>query len=210
MLDTTNHATAADSDARPKPTRRRPLVRLLTRPESTAAVGVVVVFAYFALTAGGNGFLTATGTDNYLQVAAQIGLIACAVTLLMIAGEFDLSVGSMVGAGGVAVAYPVVYHHWPLWAALFVGVAVAVLVGLIQGAIVVITGLPSFIVTLAGMFIILGLNIEITNTISQTSEIDGMNEALSHDWLKPLFAGSVHGLSVDVFGGWQSPRSRLG
>jgi simple sugar transport system permease protein len=219
MLETTDHVTAADRAAHTRPTRRRrPLVRLVTRPESTAAVGVVVVFAYFALTAGHRGFLSTTGTDNYLQVAGQIGLIASAVTLLMIAGEFDLSVGSMVGAGGIAVAYPVVYHHWPLWAALLVGCAVALLVGVIQGVIVVATGLPSFIVTLAGMFIIAGLNLEITNKLAQGGEIDGMNAVLAHDWLRPAFAGRVHGLSVDVFwwlgitalATWVMTRARLG
>jgi hypothetical protein len=93
------------------------LTALLLRPELTAFVGVIVVFAFFALTAGNSGFLTFTGTKNYLQVAAEIGILATPVTLLLVAGEFDLSVGTMIAAGGIAVAFPISFLHWPLWGA---------------------------------------------------------------------------------------------
>ena len=58
----------------------------------------------FAVWAGGSGFLSLAGTATYLEVAAQVGIVASAVALLMIAGEFDLSVGSVVGAAGMVVA----------------------------------------------------------------------------------------------------------
>ena len=71
----------------------------------TVTLATGVAFAYFAVTAGASGFLTLIGMGNYLYAAAQIGIIAAPITLLMIAGEFDLSVGSMVGAAEVAIAY---------------------------------------------------------------------------------------------------------
>jgi simple sugar transport system permease protein len=177
---------------------RMRLLRLTARPEASAAVGVVAVFAYFAITAGGNGFLSGSGTENYLAVASQIGIITCAVALLMIAGEFDLSVGAMTGAGGIAVAYPLVFEGWPLWLALLLGVALACLVGFIQGMVVVRTGLPSFIVTLAGLYVVSGLNLEITKSLTGVTQIDGVVGAVEGDFLGPLFTGEVLGLPVEV------------
>ena len=76
--------------------------------------------------------------------------------MLMIGGEFDLSIGSMIGAAGVVIAIPAVQWGWPLWLCILLAFAIACLVGYINGSIVVRTGLPSFIVTLAGLFILRG------------------------------------------------------
>ena len=69
------------------------LGRLLSRPELGAAAGTVLVFVFFAITAGGSGLFSAKGIINFLEVSAQLGILAAPVALLMIAGEFDLSVG---------------------------------------------------------------------------------------------------------------------
>ena len=73
------------------------LRKLLNRPELGAVAGAALVFAFFAVVAGDRGFLTSTGTISYLEVAAQLGILAVPVALVMISGEFDLSVVSMVG-----------------------------------------------------------------------------------------------------------------
>ncbi len=82
--------------------------KLLIRPELGAVAGAILVFAFFAVVAGDRGFLTTTGAISYLEVAAQLGIIVIPVALLMIAGDFDLSVGSMVGAAGILIAL-----RWP-------------------------------------------------------------------------------------------------
>ena len=56
------------------------------------------------------------GVMNWSQVAAYLGLIAVGACLLMIAGEFDLSIGSMIGFAGMMVALPTMYFHWPICA----------------------------------------------------------------------------------------------
>ena len=71
--------------------------RLLVRPEMGALAGSIAVWLFFALVAGQRGFLTLLGTATYLQVAAELGILAVAVALLMIGGEFDLSIGSITG-----------------------------------------------------------------------------------------------------------------
>ena len=58
------------------------------------------------------------GIVTFLEVSAQLGILAVFASLLMIAGEFDLSVGSMIGFAGVAIAIPVTEFGWPIWAAM--------------------------------------------------------------------------------------------
>lgn len=176
------------------------LRRLLARPELTALAGATAVFLFFVLTAGDTGFLTTQGTVNYLEVAAQLGIIAVFVTLLMIAGEFDLSVGSMLGAAGVVVAYPVAELGWPLWAALLLAALAAGVVGLLNGYLVIRTGLPSFIVTLAALFILRGTTIAITRLVTDGStQVGGVDAATDGDPLRALLAGEVVGVPASVF-----------
>ena len=66
-------------------------------------VFVWIVFAILSTVAGGGVFYSLDGTLNYLDVAAQVGIVGTAVALLMIAGEFDLSIGSLVGFAGIVI-----------------------------------------------------------------------------------------------------------
>ena len=181
-------------------TRSHRLRGLVARPELTALAGAIVVFLFFVSTAGDSGFLTGQGTVNYLEVAAQLGIIAVFVTLLMIAGEFDLSVGSMLGAAGVIVAYTATELSWPLWAALLVAVGASGLVGLLNGYLVMRTGLPSFIVTLAALFILRGSTIALTRIFTDGStQVGGVEGATQGDPVRAFLAGEVAGIPVSVF-----------
>ena len=171
--------------------------RLLTRPELGAVAGAILVFVFFAVVAGDRGFLTSTGTISYLEVAAQLGIIVIPVALLMIAGEFDLSVGSMVGAAGMLIAIPTVEFGWPLRAALLLAFAVALLVGFLNGYLVIKTGLPSFIVTLASLFALRGATIGFTRLITGRTQVSGVSAEGS--FLAPLFTGEIAGIPVSVF-----------
>jgi simple sugar transport system permease protein len=173
---------------------------LVGRPELTALAGAIAVFLFFVVTAGDSGFLTSQGTVNYLEVAAQLGIIAVFVTLLMIAGEFDLSVGSMLGAAGVIVAYTATELAWPLWAALLLAIVASGLVGLLNGYLVIRTGLPSFIVTLAALFILRGATIALTRLVTDGStQVGGVDAATQGDPLRGLLAGELFGVPAAVF-----------
>src|SRR5438067_643442 len=84
----------------------------LARPESAALGGVVLVLAFFAVVAGDSGIYNLDGVINWSQVSAYLGILAVGACLLMIGGEFDLSIGSMIGFSGMMVAIPSVYFHW--------------------------------------------------------------------------------------------------
>ena len=167
------------------------LGRLLSRPELGAAAGTVLVFVFFAITAGGSGLFSAKGIINFLEVSAQLGILAAPVALLMIAGEFDLSVGSMIGFAGILIAIPAVFWGWPIWLSLIFCFAVCAGIGALNGLIVVRTGLPSFIVTLGGLFMLRGLTLGITRAVSGRTQISGIHELASGDPLNRIFSGEI-------------------
>jgi simple sugar transport system permease protein len=101
-------AASASTSAAPDERLRSvgPWRRLLGRPESGALSGAVLVFLLFAFAAGGSGMFSAEGIVNWGTVAAFLGVIAVGAALLMVAGEFDLSIGSMIGFAGMMLAIP--------------------------------------------------------------------------------------------------------
>ena len=167
------------------------LKRLMARPELGAVAGTILVFLFFAAVAGNSGLFSAPGIINFLEVSAQLGIIAVAAAMLMIGGEFDLSIGSMIGAAGVIIAIPAVQWGWPLWLCILLAFAIACLVGYINGSIVIRTGLPSFIVTLGGLFILRGATIGFTRWLTGRTQVSGLKKLAEQDWLAPLFAGEV-------------------
>ena len=78
--------------------------KMMIRPELGAICGTILVFVYFFLVARDTGMFGAEGIMNWGTVSAQFMVIAVGACLLMIAGEFDLSVGSMIGFSGIIIA----------------------------------------------------------------------------------------------------------
>jgi simple sugar transport system permease protein len=189
------------------PTARPPAARvrrvgalrsLAGRPELAAVAGCVLVFVFFAAVAGDNGFLSSDGTASYLEVAAQVGIVGVPVALLMISGEFDLSVGSMVGAAGMIIAISTSEFTWPLWAGILLAFAVAVLVGLFNGYIVVKTGLPSFIVTLGMLFALRGATIGLSRVLTDRTQLS-LYPPFMDGFLHDVFAGKVGPFAASIF-----------
>ena len=172
--------------------------RLISRPELGAVTGAILVFLIFAALAGRRGFLTPAGAANYLQVAAEIGILGAAVALLMIAGEFDLSIGSMVGAAGMVVAISVAEFGLPVWLAVVLAFAFALSVGFLNGYLVVRTGLPSFIVTLGTLFILRGVTIGMTRLITRRTQVGGIAPEVAADPTSRIFTGNIAGFEVSI------------
>ncbi|SLN22455.1 Xylose transport system permease protein XylH [Pseudoruegeria aquimaris] len=181
-------STSDDTDERVKDLGWR---RALIRPELGGIVGTIAVFLFFGLTAYDSGMFNAQGILNWSTVSAQFMIIAVGACLLMIAGEFDLSVGSMIGFAGMLIAIFSVTLGWPVWMAILVTFVLAVLIGALNGFIVIRTGLPSFIVTLAFLFILRGFTIYLPQTIERKTIIGGIREAAEGDWLGAVFGGKI-------------------
>src|SRR5689334_21644966 len=82
------------------------LSRLLSRPELGAVAGTLLVLLFFVVATGGSVLYSAKGIITFLDVSSFLGILAAPVSLLMIAGEFDLSVGSMIGFAHILIAIP--------------------------------------------------------------------------------------------------------
>ena len=189
-LDTEN-GSQASSDERLRDVSF--LSRQLNKPELGAISGAVLVFVFFGLTAGGTGMFAPDGILNWSTVSAQLGLIAIGACLLMIAGEFDLSIGSMIGFAGIMIAVPTVYWDWPVWLSIIFAFTGAMSIGFINGYIVVRTGLPSFIVSLAFLFILRGLTIGLSQFFNNRTIIGGVRDIAEeqNDWMAPIFGGKA-------------------
>lgn len=172
-------------------TKVSPFRRAFIRPEMGAVAGAIAVWVFFAIVAGDRGFLTARGTASYLEVAAELGILAIAVSLLMIGGEFDLSIGSMIGAAGMIIALLTVEYGWALGPALLVSLAFALVIGAANGVLVLKTGLPSFIVTLATLFIVRGATIGITRMITGRTQVGGLQDVPGYEQARFLFASDL-------------------
>ncbi|MFL5778830.1 MAG: ABC transporter permease [Chloroflexota bacterium] len=199
-------ASAAAGETAPTPgserLRRVPLLqRLLGRPAAGSIIITIfvwIVFAVIALITGSETFLSVDGTLSYLDVAAQVGIVGTAVALLMIAGEFDLSIGSLVGFSGIMIGIGATEFGWPVWAAILVSIVLTTLLGVANGFIVVRTGLPSFIVTLATLFIIRGLTIVLTAEVTNITFIPIDRAIIAADPIAGLFNWSTGNLKVSV------------
>ena len=114
-------------------------------------IGVFILFSLFV-----PHFFTIRSVSGILSAATLTGTVTIGITLLMIAGEFDLSVGPMMAMGAFLYGLHTIEGGNPLWA-LFLALLVPGLMGALNGFILIRTGIPSFIVTLSTMFIYRGL-----------------------------------------------------
>lgn len=139
--------------------------RLVRRPETGAFLGMVAVFIFFAVL-GGEIFLSPAGYASWLNIAAEVGIVAIPVGLLMIAGELDISVGSVIPASSITVAIVSGLFDLPDGVGIAAGLLVGVLVGLVNGYLVVKTSIPSLIITIGTMFGMMGLTLGFTVLIA--------------------------------------------
>jgi simple sugar transport system permease protein len=165
---------------------------LLARPELGALAGAFLVWIAFALAAGAP-FRSLDGLAAVLNAAAPLGILAVAVALLMIGGEFDLSVGSMIGLAGMAILLLTRHYSWPLWPAILATFVLCIGVGLANGYLVVRTGLPSFLVTLGTLFVLRGLTIAVPRLLTRRTQIGGLDEVAGYDSARAIFASSPIG-----------------
>jgi len=143
---------------------------LLRRPETGSFLGLAAVFVFFA-TFGGSNFASAAGAASWLNVAASLGIVAIPIGLLMIAGELDISIGSMIPAGSVTVAIISGHFQAPILVGICAALALGALVGVINGLLVVRTAVPSFIVTLGTLFAVAGLTLGLCVILTGTTSV---------------------------------------
>ncbi|MEZ5666745.1 MAG: ABC transporter permease [Alphaproteobacteria bacterium] len=189
-----SQATAAAPAAQPAADERiyKPSFasRLLARPELGAVSGAVILIVFFLLAADSRMF-SISGLFNWLEVCAQLGIIAIGACLLMIGGEFDLSIGSMIGFSSAILAMLIVNGGLPSWLAILLAFSLAMGIGFVLGTIVVVSRLPSFIVSLAFLFLLRGLMLVSMRLFHGDTQVEGISHMRDEDFFAWLFGGDL-------------------
>ncbi|WP_144974722.1 sugar ABC transporter permease [Geobacillus sp. C56-T2] len=127
-------------------------------------------------------FVSSRNLSNLFMQMSVISVLAIGMTLIIIAGHIDLSVGSVVGLTGGIAAILQVWHGWGTISVILVAIAAGALIGLWQGWWVAYRGVPAFIVTLGGMLIFRGILIGISNG-ETVAPLDNSFEAIGNSYL---------------------------
>jgi len=192
------------------------LGNLIRRPETGSFIGLVCVFVFFSIF-GGETFLSVSGFASWLNIAAELGIIALPIGLLMIAGHLDLSIGSVIPASSMTVAIVSGHYGFPLPVGIISALALGLAVGFVNGYLIVRTDLPSFVVTLATLFAVAGLTLGLSVILAGSTSvalksdpitkmvfgdfIDGKFEVILLWWVAAmLFIGYILGHSK--YGNW--------
>jgi simple sugar transport system permease protein len=144
---------------------------------------------------GGLNFASVSGAASWLNVAAALGIIAIPIGLLMIAGELDISIGSLVPAGSMTVAIISGYFQLPIAMGIGAALVLGAFVGLINGLLVVRTAVPSFIVTLGTLFAVAGLTLGISVLVTGTTSVP-LKAGPEAKWLLGRFIGGVYQVTI--------------
>ena len=199
---------------------RRLAGRALARPSLPALGGLVLVVVVFAVQ--DLDLLSWGGLATVLDSAALLGIGAVAVALLLIAGQFDLSIGAVALSSSLVSALLIGNAGWGVWPALVTSLAASLVIGLINGFLVVSTGLPSFLVTLATFLILQGASLAGTDAVAGSGRVGGLENAPGWPSAAVVF-GATHQvgggrfrvsllwwLCVTALGAWVLWRTRFG
>ena len=178
--------------------------RTVRRPEIGAFVVMLIIIVALAMASDGKSF-NALGLKNNVAIIAQLGIIATGAALLMIAGEFDLSIGPMIAFAGMSIA---VMLKWGLpfglgeatpFLAFLITLVMTLAFGWLIGTIVVKSGLSSFIVTLAFWFFLRGLTEVCFRLINQNTNVSGLPDFKKESWFAEQMGGEVFSWFFDAW-----------
>jgi len=172
------------------------LDNLFRRPEAGAVLGMVFVTLFFTAF-GGEHFFSFGGSASWLNVAANLGIIAIPIGFLMIAGELDISIGAMVPAASMIMGIVSGNFEMPIWVGVLTTLGFSLVVGLVNGWLVVRTNVPSLIVTMGTLFATAGLTLFGSIVLTGTTAVS----LQAPDWARNVF-GSFIGDSFQVIIFW--------
>jgi D-xylose transport system permease protein len=175
-------------------------------------VGIVAITVFF--TSKTTIFFSAVNFTNLIGQMAAVTVIAVGVVFVLLIGEIDLSIGFVSGIAGVIVAelqLPGSGHQWPGLVAIAAAVAACAAIGALQGSIVALIGVPSFVVTLAGLLTWQGVILQDLGTegvigIQDKQINDVANYVLTKNWGWAIAIVFTAGLAAASFGTYLSRR----
>jgi D-xylose transport system permease protein len=165
--------SAADATGRPEP--KPNVLRRIAQGDLAAArvvLGLIVIGIVFQLQ--NDRFLSAVNLTNLLLQITATGLISVGIVYVLLLGEIDLSVGAVSGVTSALLAVLNVKHGWNPYLAIVAAIAMGAAIGVLQGSLFTTFGIPSFVITLAGLLAWQGLQLYIlgdTGTVNITNSV---------------------------------------
>ncbi|AWB84091.1 ABC transporter permease [Corynebacterium liangguodongii] len=178
------------------------LAQLIRRPEAASLLGLVIVFAVFMAVAPAFRSLDAVATTLY--ASSTLGIVALAVGLLMIGGEFDLSSGVAVTTAALAATMLNYNLHLNSWVGALISLAIALAIGALNGILVTRTGIDSFLITLAAFLMLQGINLAVTKLVTGQVATPSIADMEGFASARAVFASSfeVGGVSIKITVVW--------
>lgn len=168
------------------------------------AFAIVLIMIYFTVMTDGS-YISARNISNLFRQTAITGILAIGMVFIIISGEIDLSVGSMMGLLGGVAAILDVWFGWPLALTAITTIGLGLLFGLFNGWWVAYRKVPSFIVTLAGLLAFRGILIGITNGTTVAPTSNSMN-VIGQSYLPNSVSFGILFLAMAIYLYWQQKR----
>ncbi|MDO8105606.1 sugar ABC transporter permease [Isoptericola sp. b441] len=172
-------------------------VRWAGRDLGSWPVLVALAMLWLVFQAANPNFLSADNLVNLALQVAPLGVLTLGVVLVLLVGQIDLSTGAVSGLAAAVVAVGLSQQRWPGWLAVLVAIAVGAVVGAVYGWAFTRLGLPSFVLTLAGLLVTLGVQMRVLGTTGSLNLpfeswlVRFSQQAFLPDWLGYLLAAAL-------------------
>ncbi|MCI5076569.1 ABC transporter permease [Oricola sp.] len=166
----------------------------IRRPEAAAVISLIGIIAFYAIF-GGVDLGKLFGAASWVNFAANLGIVAIPVGLLMISGQLDISIGAMIPAGSMTVAILSGYYELPIVVGMLGALGLGVLVGLVNGILTVRTTVPSLIITLGTLVAMQGVVLAGAKLLTGAASVP----LAAPEWAKFLFGrliGNSHQVAI--------------
>ena len=169
----------------------------LRRPEAASIISLVAVIVFYVIF-GGVDLGKLFGAASWVNFAANLGIVAIPVGLLMISGELDISIGAMIPAGSMTTAILSGYYELPIVVGMLGALGVGVLVGLVNGILTVRTTVPSLIITLGMLVAMQGIILSASVLLTGNASVP----LSASDWAKFAFGQLIGGSHQVIIVWW--------
>ena len=173
------------------------IANFMRRPEAGSILSLLGVVLFFVVV-GGVQLGNLLGAASWVNFAANLGIVAIPVGMLMIAGELDISIGAMIPAGSMSIAIVSGYFGMPIVVGMAVALGLGVLVGLVNGMLAVRTTVPSLIITLGTLVAMQGVVLSASVLITGNASVP-LN---APEWSKALFGQLLAGSYQIIIAWW--------
>ena len=151
-------------------------------------IGLVLIWAIFQIL--NPNFLSADNLVNLTLQCAATGTIAIGVVLVLLVAQIDLSIGSISGLAAAILGVGMTQLGWPIWLAIVAAIAAGAFIGLIYGLLFTKFGVPTFVITLAGLLAFLGLQLQVLGPNGSINlPYDSWIVQFAQSWFLPPWAG---------------------